>query len=64
MNLDKKPPKKKAEFTNTEMKLIYAIAEQYCKTNKVALVKEIKSLIRYDRCLFKGRIGSALNRVF
>lgn len=64
MNFEKKPTKKRAEFTNTEMKLIYAIADQYCEENKVALVKEIKSLIRYDRCLFKGRIASALNRVF
>lgn len=52
--------RKQAEFTPTEMRLIYAIVDEYGTERKPELMREIKSLIRYDRVLMKQRISNAL----
>ena len=49
-----------SEFNTTEMRILYAIVDEYGKDNKPELMRELKSLIRYDRVLMKQRITSAL----
>lgn len=57
------PATKQAEFTNTEMKIIYILVDEYGGENKKELMREIKSLIRYDRVIMKNRIASALKGI-
>ena len=54
------PSTKQAEFTNTEIKIIYSIVDEFGGDRKPELMREIKSLIRYDRVIMKSRITSAL----
>jgi len=56
--------KKHAEFTNTEIKLIYMIVDEFGgKDRKQELMRELKSLLRYDRMIFKSRITRALSKI-
>jgi len=54
------PSTKKAEFTKTELNIIYSIVDEFGGERKPELMREIKSLIRYDRVIMKSRITSAL----
>ncbi|MDH4127127.1 MAG: hypothetical protein OEV44_00125 [Spirochaetota bacterium] len=55
--------KKQAEFTNTEFGILYAIVNEFGNDKKPELMKEIKSLMRYDRMIMKGRILGALKGI-
>ncbi|MDA3778635.1 MAG: hypothetical protein PF487_00095 [Bacteroidales bacterium] len=52
----------KAKFTERELEAIYAIADEFGEEKKPALVREIKSLIKYDRVIMKNRILGALEK--
>lgn len=58
--METKKIRKQAEFTKVELKLLYAIVDEYGKNNKPELMGELKSLLRYDRMTMKNRITSAL----
>lgn len=55
--------KKQAEFTNTEFEILYAIVNEFGNEKKPELMREIKSLMRYDRMIMKGRIAGALKGI-
>lgn len=49
-----------SEFTNTQMKILYSIVDQFGNDRKQELMRELKSMMRYDRVVFKNRVSSAL----
>jgi len=57
------PELKKKEYTSKEQELIYDLARKYGGENKQEFVKEIKSLMLYDRMIYKQRILAALKGV-
>lgn len=55
--------KRKAEFSGKVNEIILDLAHEYGKEDKTVFVKEIKSLIRYDRLQTKYRIFRKLQTI-
>jgi len=54
--------RQQAQFTSMEMRIIYEIVDKFGGENKPELMRELKSLLRYDRIIMKERIFSALKK--
>ena len=51
------------EFNSTEMRILYSLIDEYGKNRKKELMRELKSLLRYDRMIMKTRLFAAIKRV-
>ncbi|HSH50956.1 MAG TPA: hypothetical protein VK982_04450 [Bacteroidales bacterium] len=54
--------RQQAQFTSTEMRILYEIVDKFGGDDKPELMRELKSLLRYDRIIMKERIFSALKK--
>jgi len=52
-----------SEFTNKEMKRIYEFLEQYVPEDKMKARRELLSLLRYDRAIWKQRVSGAVKKM-
>jgi len=52
-----------SEFTNKEMKRIYEFLERYVPESKMKARRELLSLLRYDRSIWKQRVSGAVKKM-
>jgi hypothetical protein len=59
----RKKVRTKSEFSPKVLEIIYDLAREYGKEDRSVFIKEIKSLIRYDRLQTKNTVLRTLQQV-
>lgn len=52
----------KREFTDKEMRDLYSLMDEYNIKDKIGFLKKIKSILKYDKTLYKNRIKNGIKK--